>query len=313
MHVPTAPAALPGRAEPAPSLPHPASALPAPLGPMLDAALAGPDSRVSRLEAGGRSFWLKRPERLSLSWRLRKGNPLHALQTERAALRELNERHMPVAELVAAGDDYILTADAGPSLHEMIRAARKTPAATEGSAALTAGRRTAFAAAGRSLAALHHAGLRHGRPSIRDICWDGVQARFIDFERWRPGRVSRTKMATDLLILVHSILAAAQMPVVELGDALLAYSAEDGAAVLLTAQRMALLLGWFAPLLRGLLRLHRSRDLAAIALTLDCMGGRGKGCEQGCDQAARGGDPSAATPDLPPLDRPTPGREAGPA
>ncbi|MFT4151933.1 MAG: lipopolysaccharide kinase InaA family protein [Paracoccaceae bacterium] len=237
--------------------------MPEPLAHAVDDALHASPRRVQRLTAGGRVFWLKRPERLSLWWRLQKGDPQRTFRAEREALHELADRGLPVADLVAEDADFIVTADAGESLREVLRDQAVPPA----------GRLAAFRAAGRSLAVLHRAALRHGRPSIRDICWDGRMARFIDFEKFRRGPVSRRGMGLDLLIFVHSVFAVAQMPVPELDEALAAYRAAAPEGAWAAAESMARHLGWLAALARMVLRWHPSRDLAAVPLTVERMRG----------------------------------------
>jgi tRNA A-37 threonylcarbamoyl transferase component Bud32 len=70
----------------------------------------------------------------------------------------------------------------------------------------------AFKAGALALAKLHLAGHRHGRPAIRDICWDGNAARFIDLERFTPGKASLNARSVDLIIFVHSLFADALKP-----------------------------------------------------------------------------------------------------
>lgn len=142
----------------------------------------------------GRRFWLKRVERLSARMRLQKGDPARAFAAERAGLRLLAEKGVPVPAVVAEGQDYLVMPDAGPTLVRVVADASLTDGA----------RLAAFAAAGRALALLHWAGMVHGRPAVRDICWDGCAARFIDLERLRRARRGGWWQAVDLLVLAQS-------------------------------------------------------------------------------------------------------------
>lgn len=265
----------------APQTPFVPDDIPAPLAQALRRALDGATRRVQMIEAGGRRFWLKRPERLGLWWRLKKGDPMRSFQAERQALHDLHDCGMPVADLVAEDADYFLTADAGETLRHMLRDRNRT----------AADRQAAFRAAGRSLAMLHRAGLTHGRPSIRDICWDGRRATFIDLERFRPGPAEPRAMGLDLLLLVHSVFAVAGGGGPELDAALGAYATLAPVAAMTAARRTAQHLGWLRLLLRGVRRLHPSRDISAILPTLDRLTRTGGGTN-----TPSGGDPPHGQP-----------------
>lgn len=210
----------------------------------------------------GRRFWLKRVERLSARMRLQKGDPARAFAAERAGLHLLAEKGVPVPAVVAEGLDYLVMPDAGPTLVRVVADASLTDGA----------RLAAFAAAGRALALLHWAGMVHGRPAVRDICWDGVQARFIDLERFSPARRGGRWQALDLVILAQSAFTAWPQDDRWFAAALQAYAqaAPDGAMRRL--RRLAL---WLAPLgllAGGLSRLRPgSRELRALPLALACL------------------------------------------
>lgn len=165
------------------------------------ATLAAPFRRVRSFELeDGRRFWLKRTERLHGRMRAQKGDPRRAFAAERRGLRFLAAAGLPVPAIEAEGEDWLVLPDAGPVL-----------AAIPGDPALTdADKRNAFEAAGRALARLHWAGMSHGRPAVRDICWDGREARFIDLERFRQGRRAGWRQAADVAILTQT--AYAQWP-----------------------------------------------------------------------------------------------------
>lgn len=245
-----------------------APALPADpeLATLLQHALAGPVARIRPLVlADGRRFWLKQVEPpSSLYLRLTKGDPGAAFAREQAAIRFLVRRGAPVPRPVAEGADYLLLPDAGPTLMTLGR----DPEQDE------AGLRVAIIATGRMLAAFHRQGLVHGRPALRDLCWDGRAVRMIDFENFRPGAHGTGRQARDLLVLIHSAFARwERMP--ERVEALLAaYAGGAPRAVLVRARRMARGLSLVLPLVRlALVFRPHSRELRAVPLALGRLAG----------------------------------------
>ena len=226
----------------------------------LQKALAEPSVRVRRLELlDGRVFWLKRVERLSGRLRLQKGDPAAAFAAEREGLRALGAAGLPVAGVAVEGPDWVLMPDAGPVLPEVVA----DPARGEAEKIL------AFEAAGQALGRLHWAGMAHGRPAVRDVCWDGREARFIDLERFRRAGRAGVWQAADVVMFAQT--AFTQWPEDErwLDAALAAYvmAAPEGAVVAVRR-----LVRWLAPvawLAAALSHLRpRSRELRAVGLTL---------------------------------------------
>jgi tRNA A-37 threonylcarbamoyl transferase component Bud32 len=232
--------------------------------PLLDVqlktALAEPPVRVRRLDLpDGRHFWLKRVERLTGVMRLQKGDPARAFAAERTGLHALADAGLPVAGISAEGPDWVLMPDAGQVLPAIVGDPRRSDAE----------RLAAFAAAGRALGLLHWAGLVHGRPAVRDICWDGSVARFIDLERFRRGARGGMRQALDVVIFAQSAFAQWPEDARWLEATLSAYAsgAPDGAMrrVRRLARRMAPI-GWLAS---GLVALRpQSRDLRSAGLAL---------------------------------------------
>ena len=223
-------------------------------------ALAGPFRRVERLDLGdGRRFWLKRVERLSGRLRLQKGDPARAFAAEREGLRTLGAAGLPVAGIVAEGPGWIVMPDVGPSLPEVV-AQSGLPEAQK---------LAAFARAGRALGDLHWAGMVHGRPAVRDICWDGTMARFIDLERFRPGRRGGLWQAADLVMFVQTCFTQWPDDPRWPDAALSAYASNAPPGSMARAARLAWWLyplGWLAA---GLSRLKpQSRELRAVGPTL---------------------------------------------
>jgi tRNA A-37 threonylcarbamoyl transferase component Bud32 len=227
----------------------------------LKAALAEPPRRVRALVLpDGRRFWLKRVERLAGRLRLQKGDPAKAFAAERDGLRALAAAGLPVAGVVAEGPDWVLMPDAGPVLPQVVRDAARGEAE----------KLRAFEAAGRALGRLHWAGMAHGRPAVRDVCWDGDVARFIDLERFRLAKRAGLWQAADVVMFAQTAFTLWPTEPRWLEAALGAYavSAPEGstAAVRRLVQWLAPL-GWLAAVL---VRLRPgSRELRAVRLTLE--------------------------------------------
>lgn len=220
--------------------------------------LAEAPARVRSLTLpDGQRFWLKRIEALPLRMRLQKGDARAAFEAERTGLRVLGEEGLPVAPIALDGPDYILLPDVGQTLNLVLRTAPVEE------------RLAAFRAAGLSLARLHRAGFVHGRPAIRDICWDGTQARFIDLERFSVARRGRFYQALDVVMFVQTVMTLTGGSGAELDAALEAYAGAAPADVMPMVRRVVGWLGWLGPLSRVVLRIRPgSREFAAVPLTL---------------------------------------------
>lgn len=227
----------------------------------INEALAESDARVRAIDFDGRRYWLKRRERLGLRMRIQKGDASRAFDAERAAFDALSGRGLPVAEVVSSGEDWLVTEDGGLSVRDIFR---RNGSGHQENAAI-------FEAAGRALAALHAEGVAHGRPAIKDILWDGTRITFIDFERFRPDNRSRWRLALDVIIFAHSIIAEVQEAPRELDLAVEAYRSAGGEAVWTGAKRYCRKMSWLKLLLAPIKyrRADRGRDVRAVALTLD--------------------------------------------
>jgi tRNA A-37 threonylcarbamoyl transferase component Bud32 len=226
----------------------------------LKAALAEPALRVRRLDLpDGRRFWLKRVERLSGRLRVQKGDPERAFAAEREGLLALGAAGVPVAGVVAEGPGWVLMPDAGPVLPEMV--------ADPGRSDMEKLR--AFAAAGRALGRLHWAGMAHGRPAVRDVCWDGAEARFIDLERFRRAGRAGYWQAADVVMFAQTAFTLWPEDARWLEAALEDYAVSAPEGAMAAVRRLA---RWLAPLgwlAGGLARLRpASRELRAVGLTL---------------------------------------------
>jgi tRNA A-37 threonylcarbamoyl transferase component Bud32 len=226
----------------------------------LQRALTEPPRRVRRLDLpDGRRFWLKRVERLAGRLRLQKGDPARAFEAEREGLRALQTAGLPVAGVIAEGPDWVLMPDAGPVLPEVVG----DPDRDE------TGKLRAFAEAGRALGQLHWAGMAHGRPAVRDVCWDGRVARFIDLERFRRASRAGFWQAADVVMFAQTAYTLWPEDARWLDAALGAYgvSAPEGAMGSVRRLVRGLVpLGWLAA---GLAVVRPgSRELRAVGLTL---------------------------------------------
>lgn len=224
------------------------------------AALDAPPQRVRRLDLpDGRKFWLKRVERLSGRLRLQKGSPEAGFAAERDGLQALAEAGLPVAEVILEGQGWMLMPDAGPVLTEV--AADPGRAESE--------KLAAFARAGRALGLLHWAGMVHGRPAVRDVCWDGQEARFIDLERFRRGRRAGHWQAADVVMFAQTAFTQWPEDSRWLDAALEGYVTNAPVGAMARVRRLAF---WLAPLgwlARGARLLKPgSRELRAVSLTL---------------------------------------------
>jgi tRNA A-37 threonylcarbamoyl transferase component Bud32 len=194
--------------------------------------------------------------------RLQKGNPRHAFKAERAALKTLHALGAPVPPVLAEDTDFFVMPDRGPSLRDLLRKPVAAPSE----------RARAFTAAARGLAGLHAKGLSHGRPSIKDICWDGRAATFLDVERYAEHRNTRRGHVQDLVILVFSAFAETGRPCPETEALIEGYRAADPGGIWQGAAQLCRRLGWLGPLSWPVRQLRGAREFKAIPLTLDAFG-----------------------------------------
>ena len=224
-------------------------------------ALARDARRVLPVTCGDRTIWVKRLERLSPLRRLQKGSAAAVFEAERAALHALAGRGLPVPPILAEGPDFFALPDCGPSLDHLLR----TPGATT-----ETDRMAAFEAAGRALAGLHRAGVSHGRPSLRDICWQDGRITFLDFERHAAHRNTPEGHAEDVVIFVFNGIRVGQGMTPELRRAIDSYRAVDPGGIWQRAQGWCRRRRWVATL-TGPLRWRKegkSNEFKAIPETL---------------------------------------------
>jgi len=127
-----------------------------------------------------------------------------------------------------------------------------------------------FAQAGATLARLHGMGLSHGRPSLKDMCWNGAQITLIDVERYDPARNTPYGHAQDLLMFTFNAHAVARGHSPEIDAALAAYRDHAPPGIWDRAARLSARLrplSWLTAPLR-LRRAGKAREFKAIPLTL---------------------------------------------
>ena len=221
-----------------------------------EAAIAANGARVQRIEHAGRFYWVKHEEELTLRMRLQKGDPHRAFEAERNALHQLAEAGAPVPRVVAEGPDYFVTPDCGTPLQGLF-----------GRSAIHA-----FSAAAEGLAGFHAKGLSHGRPSVKDIAWDGQRVTFFDFERFAAKRNSFKGHVQDVVILLFSAFAETGRQTPETDALIDGYRSADPGGIWQGAERLCRRLSWVDPLTRPIQKMRRGREFRAIPLTLAAFG-----------------------------------------
>jgi len=177
---------------------------------------------VQKVAHRGQFVWVKRRETLSALRRLQKGNAATGFEAERRALHEWHRLHAPAPAILAEGDDFIALQDSGTPLSVLLgQPGDHLPA---------------FQCAGRSLAALHTRQISHGRPSLKDICWDGTQITFIDLERYAVARNTPKGHAMDVVMFVFNGLAVGRGITPEMQGAIDSYRANDPGGIWHLAQ-----------------------------------------------------------------------------
>ncbi len=219
-------------------------------------------ARVSRLEYMGQVYWVKKEEQLSLLRRLQKGGSGRAFEHERTALRKLSQAGAPVPPIVAEGKDFFVLPDQGPSLKAILRGTiGNDPALKE----------RAFRDAATALARLHAQHLSHGRPNLKDVCWDDGRVSFIDLENYSDTRNTTRGQARDVALFFFNGLAVAGEPVKELDTGREAYRENDPGGVWETARGLVRNVRWMNWLTKPIQMMPggKVKEFRAIPLTLE--------------------------------------------
>lgn len=224
---------------------------------------AATNHRVSKIEYDGRTIWVKKQEKLSLRMRLQKGDAQDAFIAERDAMHRLYQAGVPVPAIVAEGPDYFATPDCGPSLKNLL----------QGMLGSATGHTQAFEAAGKQLALMHAKHLSHGRPSIKDICWQDGRITFLDFERFHSKRNTPKGHMQDLVMMVFSTYAVTGRDCPEIEALIKGYRTHDPADIWQAAVRWCGKMRWIDYLTKPIQwrRAGKAVEFKAIPLTLNAF------------------------------------------
>lgn len=207
-------------------------------------ARALPRGRIGSFSLDDRRYWVKFEEEIaSLRLRLFKGNAGRSLSRERRLLTEFAARGAAVPPIAAQEPGFLVLPDCGPNLPSLLKPGKDF--------------RPAFRATGKALAEMHALGLAHGRPCIRDVCWDGETVTFLDLEAGARLDARPRDMARDLLVLLHSALAQRSEFLCGADEIAAGYRAHDPGGIWELARQRAHRLRWLAPLAGPVIWYHR--------------------------------------------------------
>ncbi|ATX65935.1 lipopolysaccharide kinase InaA family protein [Roseinatronobacter bogoriensis] len=235
---------------------------------LLEQAHASGDARLVRFEFEGRLYFAKKTEQHKTLWlKFFKGNPEQALRREAQLLKEFRARGASVPEILAQDDTCFVMADHGMLVMKAIK---------KGASPVQMMQRI-----GQELAELHRLGLAHGRPVMRDICWDGQNLTFLDLEAGAKLQATQYDKARDVLLLLHSISVWKKRHP-NAGDMFLnAYFADAPDEVWKEAHTLARKIWWMEWLAAPVVAWHRLRhieksEFAAIQHARRCVLSRQK-------------------------------------
>lgn len=216
---------------------------------VLHAARRLPAARIARLVHQGRRYIIKSVEQHA-TWldRLQKGDPNKAFKRELDLLKAFAARGAAVPHVAASDATQMIVADSGETLSTLVSQGRITD--------------DILHKAGRALAGLHALGLAHGRPAIRDLCWDGAQITFIDLEAGAKLCPTARDQARDVMLLLNSVfaMAPAHHPIAQ--HIWAGYQAGDTRGLTEDMRKLARNLWWLEALAWPGAQLHRIRGKA---------------------------------------------------
>lgn len=218
-----------------------------------------PPGRVARLEIADQSYFVKSVEvRTKLRQRITKGDPAKAFAREVALLRAFAARGAPVPRIIAANATHLVLADHGTPVEKAIRKGHVSDALLR--------------QIGTSLAALHKLGLAHGRPLLRDICYDGTTVTFLDLEAGAKLDARPYDQARDLIALIYSMVLATNSDMRMTQVLIDGYRSEGDPAVWDAVRKRSRNLWWLELLALPGVWLHRFRrkkrsEMAAVSAT----------------------------------------------
>lgn len=226
---------------------------------VLHAARQLPAARIARLGHQGRRYIIKSVEQHA-TWldRLQKGDPNKAFLRELVLLRAFAARGAAVPHIAASDETQMIFSDSGETLSTMVGQGRITD--------------DILREAGRALAGLHALGLAHGRPAIRDLCWDGAQITFIDLEAGAKLSPTVRDQARDVILLLNSVFAMVPAHHHIAQQIWAGYQEADTLRLCDEVRRLARRLWWLEGLAWPAAQLHRMRgktrsEFRAVART----------------------------------------------
>ncbi|BFU59851.1 MULTISPECIES: RIO1 family regulatory kinase/ATPase [Rodentibacter] len=151
--------------------------------------------RVYKFSYEGKDYWLKQPEKLSGIWRLLKPKPKKSFANELQILLDLTQQNAPIPNVVYHGNNFFVMEDAGRSISQWVD--DKTCDEEK--------KLTVLIDASQALIKLHHKGLVHGRPAIRDIIWNEGKVIFLDFESRSKSQNKDWLITRDILFFFDSL------------------------------------------------------------------------------------------------------------
>ncbi|WP_166416468.1 BUD32 family EKC/KEOPS complex subunit [Cochlodiniinecator piscidefendens] len=220
---------------------------------------ADPLIRIHSTKIKGETFWIKRPEKHGFIQRLQKGDALTQFAKEKEALHDLHEQGIPVSEIIIEGDDILVTKDSGPTLNHFFHD-------LDGPNTMRA-----MSDAAMGLADLHKKGISHGRPSLRDICWDDGTLTFLDFENFSPKLNTPAGHARDIIMFVFNALAVTQRPRDEINKAIETYKSCDTQGIWELAQDWCHRHRWIIPVTAPIRAVRSSKEFNAIPPTFEAF------------------------------------------
>ncbi|RKF19908.1 hypothetical protein DBZ36_05465 [Alginatibacterium sediminis] len=216
--------------------------------------------RVVEMILDEKKVWVKRKQPLE-NWRdYYKVIVTPGLKREIKALQLLNRQQLPVPKLIVYCDEFFASEDSGQALPRYL---------DENSLDLTQ-RERVFYQAGYALAQMHQQGFAHGRPALRDICWDEHKITFIDFEMHSGKPCSAWDQSIDLLIFLHGLYYSLEDGAPEANAAIQGYIDNQGYTRFTKLQKKVAHFAWVLPLLDKLKGIA-GRDLRQATPALKLM------------------------------------------
>ncbi len=153
-----------------------------------------PESRVISFSLGEEKFWIKRKmgngRRAAVKYSVEK-EFYYEIARMTIAARNTPDLVAPIEVLTPS---YMVTLDGGPTLKNWLDSEKSEEE-----------KEVLLEQAGAALASLHAADIVHGRPALRDICWQKGRFTFLDWENRLYSKDLNEQKAIDFLLLLQGI------------------------------------------------------------------------------------------------------------